>query len=75
MFSFQFNGKQLDNKLVTAIPHLLDESSVPNLLWGDYLLTVYGVPTIVNISLLKLQNQPPGRLSLKLFIGRHIQCA
>ncbi|GKZ21941.1 hypothetical protein AbraIFM66951_007291 [Aspergillus brasiliensis] len=41
-------GHHLDNDLVASISSLLDEAHVPSLLWGNYLLTVYGVPTIVD---------------------------
>ena len=52
MISFRFNGQQLDNDLVTSASSLLNAVNVPNLLWGNYLLTVYGVPTIVDVSIL-----------------------
>jgi hypothetical protein len=45
---FSFSGQQLDNDLVVSISCLLDAANVPNLLWGNYLLTVYGVPTVVD---------------------------
>ncbi|PYI06178.1 hypothetical protein BO78DRAFT_461352 [Aspergillus sclerotiicarbonarius CBS 121057] len=48
MTTFHFNGQPLDNDLVTSISSLLDAINIPNLLWGNYLLTVYGVPTIVD---------------------------
>ncbi|KAL4978237.1 hypothetical protein BDW66DRAFT_130594 [Aspergillus desertorum] len=44
----RFSGQQLDDDLVESISCLLDAANVPNLLWGNYLLTVYGVPTIVD---------------------------
>jgi len=52
MTTFHFNGQQLNNDLVASISSLLDAINVPNLLWGNYLLTVYGVPTIVDVSIL-----------------------
>lgn len=42
----------LDDKLVTRICQILNFASVPNLLWGNYLLTVYGVPTITEVGIL-----------------------
>ncbi|KAE8406746.1 hypothetical protein BDV37DRAFT_269773 [Aspergillus pseudonomiae] len=48
MTTFHFNGQHLDNDLVTSISSLLDAFNIPNLLWGNYLLTVYGVPTVVD---------------------------
>ncbi|KAL3469519.1 hypothetical protein BJX99DRAFT_265131 [Aspergillus californicus] len=48
MTTFHFNGQPLDTDLATSISSLLDAVDVPNLLWGNYLLTVYGIPTIVD---------------------------
>ncbi|KAL2812502.1 hypothetical protein BJX63DRAFT_396506 [Aspergillus granulosus] len=48
MTAFQFSGQRLDRNLVASISSLLDDVNIPNLLWGNYLLTVYGVPTIVD---------------------------
>ncbi|CBF89403.1 predicted protein [Aspergillus nidulans FGSC A4] len=48
MTTFHFSDQQLDSDLVTSISSLLDSVNVPNLLWGNYLLTVYGVPTVVD---------------------------
>ena len=49
MSDFHFTDQELDNNLVESISSLLDAAGVPNLLWGNYLLTIYGVPTIVNV--------------------------
>lgn len=51
MITFHLSDQQLDNDLVTSISSLLDAVNVPNLLWGNYLLTVYGVPTIFDVSI------------------------
>ncbi|PYH67145.1 uncharacterized protein BO88DRAFT_466550 [Aspergillus vadensis CBS 113365] len=48
MTTFHFSGQQLDSDLVTSISSLLDDVNVSNLLWGNYLLTVYGDPTVVD---------------------------
>ncbi|PKY03786.1 hypothetical protein P168DRAFT_297665 [Aspergillus campestris IBT 28561] len=45
---FTFHGQSLDNSLVASISSLLDSIHVPNLLWGNYLLTIYGISTIVD---------------------------
>lgn len=50
MPGFHFSGQKLDNELVASISRLLDAAGVPNLLWGNYMLTLYGVPTIVDVS-------------------------
>lgn len=49
--NYDLRGHHLDNDLVASISLLLDKAGVPNLLWGNYLLTVYGVPTIVDVSI------------------------
>jgi len=33
---------------------ILDRAGIPNVLWGNLLLTVYGVPTIVDMVSTKL---------------------
>ncbi|KAF4767564.1 hypothetical protein N7455_011273 [Penicillium solitum] len=48
MTDFHFTQQKLDNDLVSSISTLLNSIGVPNLLWGNYLLTVYGVHTIVD---------------------------
>ncbi|PLB43194.1 hypothetical protein P170DRAFT_369818 [Aspergillus steynii IBT 23096] len=48
MADFSFRGQSLDNDLVGSISSLLNDAGIPNLLWGNYLLTIYGVPTIVD---------------------------
>ncbi|KAK2762063.1 hypothetical protein FQN54_001070 [Arachnomyces sp. PD_36] len=48
MGPFRFDGQPLDNNLVSSVACILDEANVPNVLWGNYLLTTYGVPTIVD---------------------------
>jgi hypothetical protein len=42
---------KLDNELVSSIASLLNSTGVPSLLWGNYLLSVYGVPTIIDVSI------------------------
>lgn len=56
MAVFSFSGQQLDNDLVASIACLLDSVNVPNLLWSNYLLTIYGVPTIVDVSFRRLRS-------------------
>ncbi|THC93696.1 hypothetical protein EYZ11_006840 [Aspergillus tanneri] len=48
MAGFYFCGQKLNDELVTSISRLLNTAGVPALLWGNYLLTIYGVPTIVD---------------------------
>jgi hypothetical protein len=40
-----------DGSFVASISQILNDASIPNLLWGNYLLTVYGVPTIIDVSI------------------------
>ena len=44
------NIKRLDNAFVAYIAALLDQAGVWNVLWGNYLLSVFGVPTYVEVS-------------------------
>ncbi|KFZ06729.1 hypothetical protein V501_07116 [Pseudogymnoascus sp. VKM F-4519 (FW-2642)] len=37
----------LSQALVSSISRILIQSKIPCILWGDYLLTIYGVPSIV----------------------------
>ncbi|KAK2754561.1 hypothetical protein FQN54_006962 [Arachnomyces sp. PD_36] len=39
-----YTGQSFDGKLITLISGNLDELNVPNVLWGDCLMNVYGVP-------------------------------
>ena len=48
--SFSVLNRCLDHSLVADIVRILDEADIPSLLWGNYLLTVFGVPTIVQVS-------------------------
>ncbi|KAH2905095.1 hypothetical protein KXV75_008698 [Aspergillus fumigatus] len=48
MSTYVVSDQPLNNSLVGSISSLLSAAGVPNLLWGNYLLTVYGVPTIVD---------------------------
>ncbi|KAI0106886.1 hypothetical protein F4814DRAFT_452098 [Daldinia grandis] len=43
----QLDIDTLDEGLVKSISQLLSDAGVPSVLWGDYLLTVYGVPSII----------------------------
>ncbi|KAM3464417.1 hypothetical protein MY5147_002322 [Beauveria neobassiana] len=38
----------LDSKPVVRICQILNSAGVPNVLWGNYLLRIYGVPTIID---------------------------
>ncbi|KAM3458965.1 hypothetical protein MY3296_000112 [Beauveria thailandica] len=38
----------LDGKPVAKICQILNSAGVPNVVWGNYLLTIYGVPTIID---------------------------
>lgn len=39
----------LGETLVAALSQVLDSGGVPNVLWGNYLLTVYGIPSLTNV--------------------------
>lgn len=40
---------KLGGKLVMRFCQILNSAGVPNVLWGNYLLTIYGVPTITDV--------------------------
>ncbi|OBT86469.1 hypothetical protein VE02_05335 [Pseudogymnoascus sp. 03VT05] len=48
MANHDLNTAVTDENLVASISRILLRSDIPCVLWGNYLLTVYGVPTIVN---------------------------
>ena len=52
----QLPSQSLDDELVANIAQILDEAGVPSILWGNYLLTVLGVPTVVEVG--SLQSRP-----------------
>lgn len=37
-------------KVVKLISVLLSNAGIPSVLWGDHLLTIYGVPSIIGVS-------------------------
>lgn len=42
----------IGNEFVAMISRILNSAGIPNLLWGNYLLTVYGVPSIIDVGIL-----------------------
>ncbi|EAW13648.1 uncharacterized protein ACLA_043680 [Aspergillus clavatus NRRL 1] len=48
MTSFKLNGLTPGRELVSSISKLLDGYNIPSVLWGDCLLSVYGVPSGCN---------------------------
>jgi len=49
MAEFSLDTKVIDETLVASISRILTRKKIPCVLWGNYLLTVYGVPTIVDV--------------------------
>lgn len=49
MADIPVEAESLDGKFVARISQILNDAGVPNLLWGNYLLTVYGIPTIIDV--------------------------
>jgi hypothetical protein len=39
----------LGEPVIASVSGLLASGDVPNVLWGNYLLTVYGVPSLTNV--------------------------
>ncbi|EXJ79892.1 hypothetical protein A1O3_08177 [Capronia epimyces CBS 606.96] len=46
MPGYKFKGEGLCDELFAGISQTLDEAGVPSILWSEYLLTLYGVPTV-----------------------------
>ena len=42
---------KLSDELVSRIAGSLDQAGIENVLWGNYLLTVYSVPTCSNVNI------------------------
>jgi hypothetical protein len=54
-------NQSLSIDLVASLATLLNEAGVENVLWGNSLLSIYGVPTIVMVRFLRSEN---GNISL-----------
>jgi len=39
----------LDDRLVASAAAKLDAAKIPSVLWGNYMLTIFGIPTVVNV--------------------------
>lgn len=50
MENHNLNTEVIDETLVASISHILLGSNIPCVLWGNYILTIYGVPSIVDVS-------------------------
>ena len=44
------NPKGLEGAFVAHIASLIDQAGIWNVLWGNYLLSIFGVPTYVEVS-------------------------
>jgi hypothetical protein len=69
MEGFYFTGQKLDSALVASMACLLGSACVPNLLWDKYLLTIYGVPTIVDVGFQCLQTRSASGVALTVWQG------
>ena len=47
--TFKFEGQQLDPHFLAYISSILGNKQVPSVLWGDYLLTVLGIPSYIEV--------------------------
>ena len=53
--NFHFDGRQnLSHNLIASVADVLDSIEIPFVLWGNCLLTTYGVPTVVDVWTLRL---------------------
>lgn len=50
MGNLNLNSAVVDENLVASISCILLTNNIPCVLWGNYLLTIYGVPSIVDVS-------------------------
>lgn len=46
---FIYKGEPLGQELIASIAGLLSASTTPNVLWGNYMLIVHGVPSLVEV--------------------------
>lgn len=46
MAAVEFPVKDVNPKLESYVARLLDEAGVPNFIWGEPVLSIYGVPTV-----------------------------
>ena len=49
-FPFRFTGQPLDAHLVANIASLLDAEGISHVLWGNWLLSLFGIPTLIDVS-------------------------
>ena len=47
--TLQTQQRCLDHSLVASVSQVLDDAGIASILWGNYLLTVFGVPTIAEV--------------------------
>jgi hypothetical protein len=47
----ELGGIPWGETLVAAIAQTFEEACIENILWGNMVLALYGVPTVVNVSL------------------------
>lgn len=47
--TFKYKGEPLGQELIASIAGLLSASTIPNVLWGNYMLIVHGVPPVVEV--------------------------
>ena len=65
--------QELDENLVAAIAASFDGAGIDNVLWGDCLLTVFGVPSGLDVG---IQAASLNCSALKFVVlGRHLRCA
>ncbi len=58
---FRFTGQPLDAQLVANVASLLDAEGIPYVIWGNWLLKLFGVPTIVDVRPQAALSLYPGR--------------
>lgn len=56
MADFTFDGHEVTTDLMASVAQLLDTNGIPNVAWGSFALTVYGVPLVISVSSVPLQS-------------------
>jgi len=60
----------LDDRLVASVAARLDAAKIAHVLWGNYMLTVFGIPAIVNVR----TSTQSERITLTHALGYGLRC-
>ena len=66
------DDQPLNENLVATITAAFDDANIDSVLWGDYLLIVFGVPSIVDVGITRIWQS----LSTEIMVlGCFVRCA